>query len=208
MFRAGLYYLVSFTSSYRLWLFLLTFLAPGSSPLTTAIDTTGELFFFFFHFDEWHASLLLKLNGRSGIQWEKRWEHSQIRIHWKTTGMDRSLRNKKTKYEKFAAYKRAREGGTHVFKVGFRFHMLQSRNHAYDVSGRGRYHLRWGHGRSVQEHSQGTSATSDFVVDDGAGAGGYMDNGMDEWTDGNKDESEEEEIRKGIYSYRIHISGL
>ena len=35
-----------------------------------------------------------------------------------------------------------------------------------------------------------------------------MDNGMDEWTDGHEDESEEEEIRKGIYSYRIQNSHL
>ena len=55
---------------------------------------------------------------------------------------------------------------------------------------------------------KGRLQRDDFVVDDGAGAGGYMDNGMDEWTDGHEDESEEEEIRKGIYSYRIRNSYL
>lgn len=46
---------------------------------------------------------------------------------------------------------------------------------------------------------KGRLQRDDFVVDDGAG--GYMDNGMDEWTDGNEDDSEgEEEIRKGIYA--------
>ena len=44
---------------------------------------------------------------------------------------------------------------------------------------------------------KGRLQRDDFVVDDGAG--GYMDNGMDEWTDGNEDEEEdEEETRKGI----------
>jgi hypothetical protein len=35
-----------------------------------------------------------------------------------------------------------------------------------------------------------------------------MDNGMDKWSDGNEDESEEEEIRKGIYANPKHISGI
>ena len=51
--------------------------------------------------------------------------------------MDRSLRDKKSKLDKLAAYKRARDGGTRVFKVGFRFHIPQSRKHAHDASGRG-----------------------------------------------------------------------
>lgn len=46
---------------------------------------------------------------------------------------------------------------------------------------------------------KGRLQRDDFVVDDGAG--GYVDNGMDDWTGGNeKDESEdEEEFRKGTY---------
>ena len=54
---------------------------------------------------------------------------------------------------------------------------------------------------------KGRLQRDDFVVDDGAG--GYMDNGMDEWTDGNEDDSEhEEEIRKGIYAYDSYFMNI
>ena len=73
--------------------------------------------------------------------------------------MDRSLRDKKLKLDKLAAYKRARGGGTRVFEVDFLFSYSPVPKHAHDASGRGWYDLRWGHGRSVQEHSQRTSST-------------------------------------------------
>ena len=52
---------------------------------------------------------------------------------------------------------------------------------------------------------KGRLQRDDFVVDDGAG--GYVDNGMDDWAGENEeDESEdEEELRKGIYTYDLHI---
>ena len=121
--------------------------------------------------------------------------------------MDRSLRNKNPRPDKLAAYKRAREGGTRVFKVGFRFHVLQSRIHTtrqeeddtiYDEVTEDQY-------KSIVK---GRLQRDDFVVDDEAG--GYMDNGMDDWTDGNEElESEdEEEIRKGIHAYNSFFKDI
>ena len=56
--------------------------------------------------------------------------------------MDRSLRDKKSKLDKLAAYKRAREGGTRVFEVSFRFQSRIVYRDTHDASGRGRYDLR------------------------------------------------------------------
>jgi DNA polymerase alpha subunit A len=55
---------------------------------------------------------------------------------------------------------------------------------------------------------KGRLQRDDFVVDDGAG--GYMDNGMDDWTDGNEEDEEEdeEEIRKGIYAYDLYFRDI
>ena len=57
---------------------------------------------------------------------------------------------------------------------------------------------------------KGRLQRDDFVVDDGAG--GYMDNGMDDWNEADEEEEEEEEeIRKGIYasdSYFKDISNV
>ena len=54
---------------------------------------------------------------------------------------------------------------------------------------------------------KGCLQRDDFVVDDGAG--GYMDNGMDDWMDGNEEhESENEEIRKGIYAYNLFFKDV
>lgn len=52
---------------------------------------------------------------------------------------------------------------------------------------------------------KGRLQQDDFVVDDGAG--GYVDNGMDDWTGGNEEDGseDEEEFRKGIYTYDWYI---
>ena len=51
---------------------------------------------------------------------------------------------------------------------------------------------------------KGRLQRDDFVDDDGAG--GYMNNGMDEWSDGNDESEDEEEIRKGILFFHVYDS--
>ncbi|KAI0048775.1 hypothetical protein FA95DRAFT_1678116 [Auriscalpium vulgare] len=85
---------------------------------------------------------------------------------------DRSRREKKDKADKFAALKLARAGGKRVWKP-------EEDTTIYDEVDEEQYH-------SVVK---GRLARDDFVVDDGHGE--YMDNGMDDW--GNGDDAEEED---------------
>ncbi|KDR67668.1 hypothetical protein GALMADRAFT_146949 [Galerina marginata CBS 339.88] len=92
---------------------------------------------------------------------------------------DRSRREKKSKLDKLAEYKRAREGGTRVLK--------EEDVEIYDEVTEDQY-------KSIVK---GRLQRDDFVVDDGAE--GYVDNGMDDWTGGVDEEqydSEEEDDRR------------
>ncbi|PPQ85267.1 hypothetical protein CVT25_010040 [Psilocybe cyanescens] len=91
---------------------------------------------------------------------------------------DRSRREKKSKLDKLAEYKRAREGGTRVFK--------EQDVDIYDEVSEEQY----------KKIVKGRLQRDDFVVDDGAE--GYVDNGMDDWTGGDEDarDSEEEDRKK------------
>ncbi|KAF8884051.1 DNA polymerase alpha catalytic subunit [Gymnopilus junonius] len=88
---------------------------------------------------------------------------------------DRSRREIKSKLDKFAEYKRAREGGGRVLK--------EEDTELYDEVTEDQY-------KSIVK---GRLQRDDFVVDDGAE--GYVDNGMDDWTGGDEEthDSEEEE---------------
>ncbi|KXN86712.1 DNA polymerase alpha catalytic subunit [Leucoagaricus sp. SymC.cos] len=86
---------------------------------------------------------------------------------------DRSRRTAKSKLDKLAEYKRAREGGTRVFK--------EEDTTIYDEVTEDQYK------RIVRNRLQ----KDDFVIDDGVE--GYMDNGMDDWMD--DEEESEEEVR-------------
>ncbi|KAK7687728.1 hypothetical protein QCA50_008944 [Cerrena zonata] len=89
---------------------------------------------------------------------------------------DRSRRDKKGQLDKFAAYKRAREGGGRNYKV-------EDDASIYDEVTEEQY-------KSIV---RGRLAKDDFVVDDGVG--GYMDNGMDDFAEQEEYESEEEDKR-------------
>ncbi|KAH9479795.1 DNA polymerase alpha catalytic subunit [Psilocybe cubensis] len=92
---------------------------------------------------------------------------------------DRSRRERKSKLDKLAEYKRAREGGTRVFK--------EEDVEIYDEVSEDQY----------QKIVKGRLQRDDFVVDDGAE--GYVDNGMDDWAGGDeefRDDSEEEGRKK------------
>ncbi|KAF8813033.1 DNA polymerase alpha catalytic subunit [Phlegmacium glaucopus] len=91
---------------------------------------------------------------------------------------DRSLRDKRSKLDKLAEYKRAREGGTRIFK--------EEDDTIYDEVTEDQY-------KSIVK---GRLQRDDFVVDDGAA--GYVDNGMDDWSGGNEEDvsEDEEETRK------------
>ncbi|KAF9482567.1 DNA polymerase alpha catalytic subunit [Pholiota conissans] len=90
---------------------------------------------------------------------------------------DRSRREQKSKLDKLAEYKRAREGGKRELKT--------EDDTIYDEVNEEQY-------RSIVK---GRLQRDDFVVDDGAG--GYVDNGMDDWTGGEEgyEESEEEDFQ-------------
>ncbi|KAF8064215.1 DNA polymerase family B-domain-containing protein [Lyophyllum atratum] len=89
---------------------------------------------------------------------------------------DRSRRDK-SKLDKLAEYKRAREGGKRSFK--------EEDVQIYDEVTEDQY-------KSIV---RGRLQKDDFVVDDGVE--GYMDNGMDDWTGGrDEDDESEEEITK------------
>ncbi|KAF8966275.1 DNA polymerase alpha catalytic subunit [Flammula alnicola] len=93
---------------------------------------------------------------------------------------DRSRRETKSKLDKLAEYKRAREGGKREFK--------EEDVKIYDEVSEEQY-------KSIVK---GRLQRDDFVVDDGAE--GYVDNGMDDWTGGDEedhDEPEEEERSRG-----------
>lgn len=85
---------------------------------------------------------------------------------------ERSRRVIESKFDKLAEYKLAREGGTRVFK--------EEDTTIYDEVTEDQY-------KSIV---RGRLQKDDFVVDDGVE--GYMDNGMDDWIDGDKEGSEEE----------------
>ncbi|KAJ7493343.1 hypothetical protein B0H11DRAFT_2006017 [Mycena galericulata] len=92
---------------------------------------------------------------------------------------DRSRREKKSKLDKLAEYKRAREGGGRVRK--------EEDTDIYDEVTEDQY-------RSIV---RGRLQRDDFVEDDGVG--GYVDNGMEEdWGRGDEEEpdSDEEDARK------------
>lgn len=92
---------------------------------------------------------------------------------------DRSRRERQTKADKFAALKLARQGGRREWK--------EEDAEIYDEVTEDQY-------RSVV---QGRLAKDDFVVDDGVG--NYVDNGMDDWGNGDdnaQDDSEDEIMRR------------
>ncbi|KAG5634772.1 hypothetical protein H0H81_000834 [Sphagnurus paluster] len=90
--------------------------------------------------------------------------------------MDRS-RREKSKADKLAEYRRAREGGKRTFK--------EEDIQIYDEVTEDQY-------KSIVK---GRLQQDDFVVDDGVA--GYMDNGMDDWAGGrDEDEESEEEVLK------------
>jgi DNA polymerase alpha subunit A len=92
---------------------------------------------------------------------------------------DRSRREKKSKLDKLAEYKRAREGGGRSWKVGVLHYSCEFSCMAlfqveddvdiYDEVTEDQY-------KSIVK---GRLQKDDFVVDDGIE--GYMDNGMDDW---------------------------
>ncbi|KAI6139766.1 DNA polymerase alpha subunit p180 N terminal-domain-containing protein [Pisolithus tinctorius] len=86
---------------------------------------------------------------------------------------ERSRRTKGST-DKFAAYKRAREGGKRDWKVDEDVAL-------YDEVTEDKY----------KSFVRGRLQEDDFVVDDGVS--GYMDNGMDDWGHNDVDEDEEEE---------------
>ncbi|KAF8202326.1 hypothetical protein BJ912DRAFT_944501 [Pholiota molesta] len=90
---------------------------------------------------------------------------------------DRSRREQKSKLDKLAEYKRAREGGKRELKT--------EDDTIYDEVNEEQY-------KSIVK---GRLQRDDFVVDDGAA--GYVDNGMDDWAGGEEEyeESEDDEIR-------------
>ncbi|PPQ69598.1 hypothetical protein CVT26_001586 [Gymnopilus dilepis] len=90
---------------------------------------------------------------------------------------DRARRERKSKLDKLAEYKRAREGGGRVLK--------EEDTDIYDEVSEEQY-------RSIVK---GRLQRDDFVVDDGAE--GYVDNGMDDWAgDEDQEDYEEEEDSK------------
>ncbi|KAJ7282017.1 DNA polymerase family B-domain-containing protein [Mycena rebaudengoi] len=86
---------------------------------------------------------------------------------------DRSRREKKSKLEKFAEYKRAREGGGRVRK--------EEDVELYDEVTEDQY----------KRIVSGRLQEDDFVEDDGVG--GYVDNGMDDWGNPDEEQSESDE---------------
>ncbi|KAF5385769.1 hypothetical protein D9615_002206 [Tricholomella constricta] len=92
--------------------------------------------------------------------------------------MSERSRREKTKADKLAEYRRAREGGKRTFK--------EEDTQIYDEVTEDQY-------KSIVK---GRLQQDDFVVDDGVGE--YMDNGMDDWAGDrdDDDESEEEVFRK------------
>lgn len=106
---------------------------------------------------------------------------------------ERSRRETKSKLDKLAEYKRARQGGARNLKVGAprvvpavwpdsRSQFEEEDDAIYDVVSEDQY----------KTIVRGRLAKDDFVVDDGVG--GYMDNGMDDFDETNKyAESEDEE---------------
>ncbi|KAG5716236.1 DNA polymerase alpha catalytic subunit [Termitomyces sp. T112] len=87
--------------------------------------------------------------------------------------MSERSRREKTKLDKFAEYKRAREGGKRTFR--------EEDVELYDEVTEEQY-------RTIV---RGRLQQDDFVVDDGVA--GYTDNGMDDWTGGRDDERDSEE---------------
>ncbi|EIN03911.1 DNA polymerase alpha catalytic subunit [Punctularia strigosozonata HHB-11173 SS5] len=92
--------------------------------------------------------------------------------------MDRSRRANKSKLDKLAAYKRAREGGSRA--IAFE----EDDGVLYDEVSEEQY----------KQIVKGRLAKDDFVVDDGVE--GYMDNGMDDWGNGGTDEEDDEEEQR------------
>ncbi|KAJ6624905.1 DNA polymerase alpha catalytic subunit [Mycena sp. CBHHK59/15] len=86
---------------------------------------------------------------------------------------DRSRRERKSKLDKLAEYKRAREGGVRVRK--------EENVELYDEVTEDQY-------KSIV---RGRLQRDDFVEDDGVG--GYVDNGMDDWGGADEEEPESEE---------------
>ncbi|KDQ50145.1 hypothetical protein JAAARDRAFT_74363 [Jaapia argillacea MUCL 33604] len=91
---------------------------------------------------------------------------------------ERSRRERNRKEDKFEALRRARQGGSRSWKA-------EEDVDIYDEVTDDQY-------KSIV---RGRLARDDFVVDDGIG--GYNDNGMDDWSEGQDEEQDsEEEIRK------------
>ncbi|KII85843.1 hypothetical protein PLICRDRAFT_298164 [Plicaturopsis crispa FD-325 SS-3] len=87
---------------------------------------------------------------------------------------ERSRRDTKTKVDKLAEYKRAREGGKRVWKP-------EESSTIYDEVSDDQY-------KSIVK---GRLQKDDFVVDDGVD--GYMDNGMDDWNGEDEDRVDSDE---------------
>jgi len=98
-------------------------------------------------------------------------------LEWTVHSGGGSLCHKKSRVDKFAEYKSAREGGKRVFKVSF---CIQSEpnTHSRRVKKRAiRFTM-----RLLKINTRAWS--KDFVVDDGPA--GYANNEMDDWVDGNE----------------------
>ncbi|KAG6865128.1 hypothetical protein C0991_004969 [Blastosporella zonata] len=89
--------------------------------------------------------------------------------------MSERSRREKSKLDKLAEYKRAREGGKRTLKA--------QEVEIYDEVSEDQY-------KSIV---RGRLQEDDFVVDDGVA--GYMDNGMDDWTGGRDDADDSDEDR-------------
>ncbi|OBZ74074.1 hypothetical protein A0H81_05939 [Grifola frondosa] len=90
---------------------------------------------------------------------------------------DRARRERKSKLDKLAEYKRAREGGGRSWKV-------EEDDRLYDEVTEDQY----------KTIVRGRLAKDDFVIDDGVQ--GYMDNGVDDFEEAGDVEEESDDDRK------------
>jgi len=123
---------------------------------------------------------------------------------------ERSRREKQSKLEKLAEYRRAREGGKRVLKVIYFYKPLKSTvplpfEHPQEENSDIYYEVSED---ALSGIVKGRLQRDDFVVDDGAE--GYVDNGMDDWESGygEIEESDDEDDRRrcaprhfGLYFY-------